>query len=155
MDTFEDALYTRNWDGNFYRKNFITFCPEVEGNTSRSLYTLENDKEVLGCVEIKRKKDNMEVFLLEVAPAHSLYNPNRKTKYIGETLLSFLATLAQSENKDLIIIDIADREKTKTFYQQCGFKNCGKDSAILSYNRLDNLISQNEIHTGAKIELIG
>ncbi|MBR5303527.1 MAG: hypothetical protein IKU37_01715 [Candidatus Gastranaerophilales bacterium] len=66
-----------------------------------------------------------------------------------------MATLAQSENKDLIITDIADKEKTKTFYQQCGFRNRGKDSAILSHNRLGNLISNNEKHTGNKIELIG
>ncbi|MBR5303528.1 MAG: hypothetical protein IKU37_01720 [Candidatus Gastranaerophilales bacterium] len=62
MDTFEDALHTRNWDGNFYSENFITFCPEALDDTNYSLYTLENDKEVLGCVEIERKEDNIEVF---------------------------------------------------------------------------------------------
>jgi hypothetical protein len=64
--------------------------------------------------------------------------------------------MAQDEEKDLTISEVADREKTKNFYyNQCGFKNLGKNNAKLPYNRLGNLIQQNEKHTGKRIELIG
>ena len=51
---------------------------------------------------------------------------------------------------------ISAREKTRDFYfKQCGFKIANKDTGIIPHHLLDTLISQNEKHTGGKIELIG
>lgn len=156
MNALEDALYQKHWDGNFYRPNIIAFCPEIEGAMEYELYTLESNQKTLGCTIIKKNPNNIQVDFLETAPLYSSYSSNRNGKYIGETLLTFLATLAQKEGKDLTINEVADREKTKVFYYTiCGFKNIGKCTAKLPYNRLGNLISQNERHTGKQIEIIG
>lgn len=156
MVVFKKNTDNQDWENNYYLADIQEVSPEEAATLRFKIYCIENKEKPLGYVYISSDFNNIEVDILETAPVHSTYNSKRTAKYIGETLLSFLATLAKKEGKNLTVEGIAPREKTKDFYfKQCGFKIADKDTGIIPYRLLDNLISQNEKHTGAKIELIG
>ena len=145
-----------DWNRSFYLPEIFAFCPSTSSEMRYQLYTLELDGKLLAYSIIHKTEDDIEVELLEVAPAYSVYNTERKTKYVGETMMSFLASVAKKEGKKVSITEVADREKTKNFYfQLCGFDELPDKQALLSGCKLDNLISNNQGHTGKKIELIG
>ena len=111
---------------------------------------------ILGLSEITSHKDVVFLDYLETAPRYSINNKSKRTfKYIGETMISFIASLCKRDNKDLDIPDVAERQTTEDFYyEDCGFMHENYHEAKMYNKRLGNLIAHNEQHTGSRIELI-
>jgi len=148
------ARKTPNWFGNFYLNDV------VKGNgyyiQKFDVFTMEDEAQnILGFSVLERSGPRTELAIIETAPKLSCYQEKRTTKYIGETMMAFIAKL--SGNKDIVVTDIAQRPKTKNFYfSQCRFsKILFSESAILKRRNFKKLINANETHTGKKVELIG
>ena len=148
------ASEDRNWYGSFYLDEI---CEEGSYFIENyDVFTMETkDKKVIcySVVDNNRKKETRLNFI-ETAPKLSCYNKgNRTFKYIGETMMAFIAK--QGSKKDFVVGTVADREKTKNFYfRNCKFSPHKTKGAILEQQKLDKFIKANEAHTGKTIELI-
>ena len=147
------ARKSAHWYGNYYLNDVVAGNDYYIKNFS--VFTMEDEsKNVLG-FSILDKNDSCTILdIIETAPRLSCYREKRAMKYIGETMMSFIATL--SGKKDVKVNVIAPRPKTKNFYfSQCGFsKNIFDGSATLKRRNFKKLIKANEAHTGKKVELI-
>lgn len=162
LDDNEDLIEIRNlktkpnWQGNYYLDDVAIFGKNYL-NRGFDIHTIENDTGDILCYSlIDETQNHVDVILLETAPKLSRYNSNRDVKYIGETMVAFLATFAKSKNKDLIVRGVADRRKTQDFYfSLCKFSRMGDENAVLKKRTVKKLVENNEKHTGKKVELIG
>ena len=69
-------------------------------------------------------------------------------------MLAFLVKITGKEDKHFEVPDVAQREKTKSFYfEHCGFKKIGDRVAYLKKKNFKNLLSLNKSHTGSKIKI--
>ncbi len=153
MSDLQRAQKSVNWHGNYYLNDI------VDGNgyhISRfDVYTMEDEAQnILGYSVINQKGSQTLLDIIETAPKFSTYRESRPLRYIGETMMAFIATI--SGKKDIGVNDIAQRPKTKNFYfSQCRFsKNKLDDGATLKKTNFKKLIKSNEAHTGKKVELV-
>lgn len=163
LDSISDAkeltktLNSPDWEENDYLEvvvnNFreLLACakiyeivdPDTEEMLSYCVYDFGGEKK-LDFIETMRK--------------HSIYNygSNREYKYLGETMLAFLAKMCLKRGDDLKVGGVKDNIRTKNFYfKHCKFDKVGKRGAVLRYENLDKLIAQNEQNTKTKIRLVG
>ena len=155
-EIFEKAMSSKKWIGAYYLPDLnVLFGCDFKVN---SYYVMTDKKGSLLCASVvdESNKKNNELAFIETAPTLSKYNsPARKMKFIGETMLAFIAKKGRQEKKGLYVPNVADREKTKEFYfSQCGFIPSGKEGAKISLGAIDSLIRKNEAHTGGKIEIL-
>lgn len=149
----KNAQKAQQWHGNYYLNDVVA------GNNyyikNFSVFTMEDEAKNLLGFSILENNDSCTILdIIETAPRLSCYREKRPIKYIGESMMAFIATL--SGKKDVKVIDIAQRPKTKKFYfSQCGFsKNLFNDGAVLKRRNFKRLINANEAHTGKKVELV-
>lgn len=154
----EQALSKDEWRDNFYLNN-ATICFDDDYKDVK-YYTIEDTEHNTLCFSIFNDKDKIHNTLsrIETAPEQSCYSKEKRGfKYIGETMLAFLAEKTKKQGKDLLATNIAKRPKTQQFYfEQCGFSKDGERNAKLEYSQLDNFIKRNADHTkgGIKISLM-
>ena len=76
-----------------------------------------------------------------------------KIKGIGETMISFLASLAQKAQQSQILCIELPTCEAKGFYYKLGFEKPFKDSILmlLPEEKVDLLIKRNEQRNGSKI----
>ena len=155
-ELFRNLKTKPNWQGSYYLNDIAAF-----GNSYLSrgfnIYTLENELGDVLCYSLTdESQKQLDLILLETAPKLSRYNPKRDARYIGETMVAFLATLAKSKEKNLFARGVADRTKTQDFYfSLCKFSRTGDGDAILKKRTASKLIHNNKEHVGKKVELIG
>ena len=152
---FESLKRKQSWRGSYYLADMICFG-EKYMDQGFKIHTLEDGKNsILAYAVSQDEGENLNILLLETAPKLSLYNSNRKERYIGETMVAFLAQHALSQGKNLTVDQVADRPKTSDFYfSLCKFSRLGDEGAILKRKTAPKLLQDNEVHTGKKIELI-
>ena len=145
----------KSWKGNFYLNDLIFFGEDYL-KKGLMIHTIEDKREnILGFALSSETLFRINVSLLETAFQLSRYNAQRETRYIGETMVAFLAALAKSKKKDLLVKSVADRTKTQDFYfSLCKFSRLGEEDALLKKRTVEKLIKNNEKHTGKRIELI-
>ena len=96
--------------------------------------------------------------LLETAPKLVSWNTKNfsQYKYIGETLISFLAKKCLKEKK--LHLDVEPSVSAEHFYtQNCFFKKPRDidSSYSLRRSKFKKIIVQNEEHTSSKIRFVG
>lgn len=152
----DNGYYTKcatseDWKGNFYIKDIESII--VRGNKEKLDYYVMEDNEgrTLCYSALKHKKKEERLEYLEVMPKISSYNPDRKIKYVGETMVAFLTSIAKKRHKDFFVSEVAPREKTRNFYYKlCQMQKVGI-GAFLPKEEIPELISQNRMHTGSSI----
>jgi len=150
----KEAKNSENWEGNYYLNNIQeNFCLDFK---KINHHIMENPNGDIICVTKsakKGKKTSLEY--IETAPKLSCYNHIRALKYIGETMLAFLAKDAKESRKILVVPTVAERPKTLNFYyNQCGFDKNGLTNAIMPREKVDRFLKNNEKHTGGPINLL-
>lgn len=152
-----NAQKTKSWENNFYLNDSIIDFERFFGNFD--YYTMENNNKDILCFSIvdNKRKKHTKLEYLETAPKLSCYNASsRPFKYIGETMMAFLAHLAQKEDKDFLVDFVAERPKTQNFYfKQCGFKKDSSRNGIIKNKDLGKLIKLNATHVGCEIDVVG
>ncbi len=157
-----DADTQPQWQHNYYLDKLLDALCLVRGKNPLMVfdtYTIEDDNSMLGycLIDNKRKKEAIIEFI-ETAPDYSCYNMSEKRqyKYIGETMMAFLAQMCKQQNKDLYVYSIANRKKTLDFYyNQCKFERVNKTDAKIQNSKLDKLIKSNASHSGKAVDLLG
>lgn len=143
-----------DWQNSFY---FLTLMCEFCSDYKKSqYYVMEDEKGKAICFSKTTKaKKKTDLDYIETVPKLSANSLSRKIKYIGETMLAYLVLESDSENKILNVPNVANRDRTKSFYyEQCGFKKNGKHAAYMPKESVKDFIEQNKMHTGSTIEII-
>ena len=154
MHDLKQARKSVDWFGNYYLNDVVN--GKGYHIQKYDVFTMEDEAQnILGFSIIDRNGSQTILDTIETAPRLSCYREKRPMKYIGETMMAFIAKL--SGEKDVTVRDIAQRPKTKNFYfSQCRFsKNIFSDGATLRRRNFKKLINANEAHTGKEVELIG
>ena len=144
-------------DGMF----FMDILDDLEsGKDEYQVFVLEDSKKhCLSYAEILTKSPYFnQLLFIETKPSLSHKNKERKTKYIGETMIAFLLglTKATSNSKNFEVPHAIST--SQAFYvDKCKFDyHEGKSrlSVFKPREEFDSLIEQNEKHTGSKIKFI-
>lgn len=145
------------WAENaFFRGSVIVDYLDFKFSKSTKFYVMEDEKEnLIAYSEFSNRYNTGELDIIETVPDGSIYNPERKTKYIGETMIAFLVNLCKKLDKDFKVVDIAENKQTKDFYyKNCKLRQVAPKEAVLLKEDFNNFLEQNEHHTGSKIDLI-
>lgn len=124
-------------------------------------YVIEDEnKKCLGYAQINLPKNSKDIELvnLETKPSLAHRNNKGKSKYIGETMLGFLAKItAENPQRNNFAIPHALLGNEEFYIEKCNFHKY-KHGKVLSLHKpqdeFEDLISQNEKHTGKRIEFV-
>ena len=154
-DYFTKQEYKKDWEENTYLHEAVYALEEDLPN--EKIFVLENKKkQCLGfaLIEIRKDSEAMDLSLLETCKPYSYRNKDRKIKYVGENLITFLAKFAQKENYKKFCIPISSIF-AKNFYFNCGFEfGNAAEGLILEESNYGTLIEQNKAHTQGEVKLI-
>ena len=107
--------------------------------------------------EIYILEDQKALFFIETCPKFSYdKEKNRNVKYIGESMLAFLAGIAQKRHNPFISVPAYRGDAIDFYTKKCGFVQADFDydfCLVLTEDNYDKLIKQNELHTGKKINI--
>ena len=155
-DYFTKAKNDENWK-NAQFLEFIESDFKYLSKGEETIYSMEDSLgNVLGLSKISDFMSFKVLEFIETAPKYSIIKKGRRTfKYIGETMLAFIASLCKQEDKYLDIADVVHNRKVRNFYfNNCGFEDLTCDRAILRKNKFDGFLEHNKAHTSSNIELI-
>lgn len=146
-----------NWTYPTYFEHFHKNMPSSY-NEKFKIYAVENNstKRCLALAQTSDENNNINLDYIVVNDKDRRPNRRRSSQeYIGETLLAYLAKLAQKTHKNAVFVPCVSVYATN-FYKKCNFE-VKKGSAIQKTNsdEAQELISQNEIHNYSKINLVG
>ena len=126
-----------------------------KGNVDK-IYVLEDgSNDCLGLMKVDTNfEDTNSIEFIEARPdCRAKKNPRQK-RYIGETMLNFLAQLAKLTEKSSLSVPYPDRDAVG-FYKKCYFISNGKGRAcMLTEDNMEKLKKNNFEHTGAVIDFI-
>lgn len=118
----------------------------------------ENQK-CFGVCEVSSNLSSKGIYLeaIETAPKYSNKNKQRKIKYIGETLISFLVDYYRKMQKTFHVKSALG--EAEDFYSKNCHMSIEKEIIFKDYflpeENVQQLLLQNEKHTKSKIELFG
>ena len=158
----ENVLRTDEWQNvelvDSLTDNMVNFSND-------EFYSIEDSKgNCLGATEIYDETiegmDTKSIHIIETCPKFSTKNEQRNVKYIGESILAFIAKLCKNENKEMIYIPNADTSAKPFYKDKCFFEEktvadeYGELPVFLMDEAFDDLITQNENHTQEQIEFV-
>ncbi len=154
-DKSEDREYlskvkrSSDWKNSFY----LQWASNLLGHEDYKIYVLEDKQD--NCMAFLETSDRYEgftnIYLFESMPSRK----SKKIKYLGETMINFLAQITNETNKKLTVQHSADR--AKKFYKKCKFKDTHSNSIfnfVFHKQKLEKLKKQNRKHTGSPIEFV-
>ncbi|MBQ8475744.1 GNAT family N-acetyltransferase [bacterium] len=158
-DYFTDKKRMREWENAHYWycfiRKFSSFSSIFGNEDDNKIYALEHGNKCLGVMEVKEHTNcDLGVIYLETNPKYR-GKGKKSVKYIGETMLSYLAKVAKGNDAEVFIYNSS--ESAYDFYiSKCGFQEPKGEFATIDLDKsgIDKLIKQNESHTGRKIELV-
>lgn len=153
---FEGIERKKEWATNRYLHEARCALEEDYVGTER-FYTIENkQRQCLGYAIIDRCRTpkSIDLELLETCLPHSSRNEDRRIKYVGETLVSFLTKLAKNENLSELCVPLTAKT-AKDFYRNCGFQEKGTTGFFTLKNKdFNQLIEKNEFNTNGTIDFV-
>lgn len=145
---FADLKHSHDWAGY---KLLIGVAYDLKNPpVSSQIYSLEDENgKCLGYVETRENNDDKEIIFIETCPSEKHQNKGRKYKFIGETLMSFVAGLAKKEHAENIVVPSALVEAWGFYTDCCGFYEDKYDTygLYLPFGKYDNLINKNKENT--------
>ena len=173
-DYFENLSFDREWGlSNFVEDIAYDFKRskylKIFRGKELEFYSVEDKNGTcLGIVEVDdSKKYKQNILYIESIPenskkrevSHSLEKEKLQYRYIGETMLAFLAKQQQNKIKPKQIVVKSPLVQARNFYLKSYFcfddKEMFLGSMHLPFENEDCLIEDNEKHTQSKIEIIG
>ena len=156
-DYFLKLVQTPEWRGSgfIYRMHSLMFNPDA----AEKFFVLEdNEENCLGYMQVHEQDDYSykKVNYIETCPTYRNDKKKSSVKYVGETLLSFMANLSKKFDTSVLVVS-SPMERARKFYEEkCGFdyQDYGSFSIeVLRSSRYDKLIKNNENHTKSKMVL--
>ncbi len=131
---------------------------QIKNEKDTVFYVMEDVKEkCLGyCIMSNSNgKYGHDLLYLEVKPACTNKNGERKIKYVGETLITFLTDVLKRDNKNSLSVSSMANRARNFYLQKCGFRqNKEYRSAIIELDGFKELEQKNIMHTGSKIDFM-
>lgn len=167
-DYFEGLLSSQNNNFPYFlyilNDEFRGFCNDDMLYDATDFFVLEDKKSrCLGFLETsKMENGEKNIDYLEIAKNCADSNSIRHVKYVGETMVAFLAKLIQNTNsKSPYVVGFTIPSARDFYTDNCGFIENNSDNddifipeLILPEEKMNDLIAQNEGHTKGKIELV-
>ncbi len=162
-DYFENLSQDKKWQGSKLLKYVVEQFPKqtrlkFTHGYKLKFYTLEDkEKNCLGYMQVNDARLNVQnLQYIESQPA------NKKTKeykYLGETMLAFLAKQQQAKKWAKQLYIPTPLFDAREFYYKEGFESACDSlhplKMFLPLGEEENLIARNEVHTQSEIELVG
>lgn len=155
-DYFE-KLGEKDWDSSVFIDVFDMRIKDK--NNNEHIHVLESaKKELLGIVQVNDDLEcgeNQFVEYLATKPIYSSKNDYRDRKYIGQTLMAFLAKNFDNNYTQCITIKNPLASAVDFYIDKCNFSPVDDDSLILFLPKKDfnKLIQRNEESTQGGLEL--
>ncbi|MBQ8635471.1 hypothetical protein IJX73_03870 [bacterium] len=145
--------FTKLKGGDNWRKG--TFFKDIENDMLAAAdgryYVLEDSKDgCLAACEVYENTENGtdELIYLETGTTYSSQNSDRKSRYIGETLLSFLVGMAKKTKKAKFTI-VDPTPYAYMFYINHGFReNVFDENLSVKSSDFNRILEKNEKHVG-------
>ena len=158
---FDKYLYDTDCEKSFFieelsYRGFYTMF-DIRGKNT-SVYVMEdsNNKFIGVCSVNDSFDDSIHLLEIETKPAFAYSNKNRETKYVGETLITFLNELVKRQGKEWLVIPSGYSKAADFYFQNCGFEELNeRKSAKIGGEASEKLSEQNQRHTGSKIIFVG
>ena len=153
-DYFIKLIYKEGWEDYYYA---TIIDGDIRRNNVDKIYVLEDKKNnCLGFMKVdNRFSDKSFLEFIEVKPGYKASNTDRQIKYIGETMLNFLAQITKLSGRKSISVPHPDSSAVG-FYKKCLFTPTGKKrEVIMPQEDIEKLDEQNYMHTGSRINFIG
>lgn len=148
---FKNLRKKPEWESAAFLDYAIFQLPRKEVFRSDA-FVIENEKEeCIGFCELS-VADNGYIEVIETCPKYRNKEENKESryKYIGETMLAFLAKQAKETSIENILL--TSKESTIDYYKKLGFKKIGTRTMRLYKSNYDSLIENNEKNTESKID---
>lgn len=157
---FDDIAKTSEWQRPYFLTSIMyRLGNDIASNDYINYYAIENsDNKCLGYCRVDDSIDKFSSLThLEVMSDASHNNPERKYKYIGETLVAFLAKKAKCLKKESVKVPNMSMSAMKFYLDKCKFLTrdfINFSSSELPFERFEELETQNAKHTGQTIEIM-
>ena len=156
MEYFNNSQRKKDWQNAYYWNRYTQsgYMPKESGE----IFVLEEDDKCIGYVDISCDYPGMSIDFFEANPKYKGSDKNKKIKYIGESIIAFLAHKAQKEKIPFISVFAWSVGADKFYVNKCGFdknKVSKIDFLLLNEDKYQDIISQNEVHTKGKMEIYG
>ena len=164
LDNFEDKDYfkglieKKEWDGAsfLWKMNTNIICSD---DTDKFFVLEDEENKCLGYMQVYERDDfsYKKVSFIETCPTCKNDTKKSNIKYVGETMLAFIAKLSEHFDSGTLIVD-RPMPRARGFYEnKCGFayRDYGSvDFEALYPTEFNKFIKQNEEHTKSSIELL-
>lgn len=159
LDYFKKLKVKDSWQDAHYLEN-IDAMMKYRTLGGRQIYSMEDsENNCIAFCEVDHECNDSDILeFIEVAPTSSSNNKERKTKYAGETMLSFLTGYAIQNGKQTLIVDSPTQEAKEFYSKKCGMterKTLTRTDFIIDEEGIDALLKRNKLHTGSEIEYRG
>ncbi len=166
LDKKKDTRYflnlgeSRNWDENKFLgiSNQLMLSPLLSSHIIP--YVMEDEKgDCLGYISVLKDEDKGEkasIQYLETCPKHSSNNKERQIKYIGESLLAFVVSLAKNEDVARVCVPTYSSSAKPFYYWKCCFREDKdkKDGLVLDRRNYDKFLDRHNKKVGSEITFI-
>ena len=159
-DYFQNLKKDKDWRKNYF---LDTMHYKIKWKAvDDKIFVLEDEAEkCLGYVLLSEDyftSNKMDIIFLETCPAYIKENNKKKEsqiKYVGETLLSFIARLLKGTKTEGICIPQPSNKAIPFYIKNCGFErdDTFRQGLILKEEQFNKLINKNEEHTGSSINI--
>jgi len=146
---FEKLIFHRDWQNSRY---IMKADDAINDDNNKDVFVLENEnKKCLGFCVTNDYKDGKNLEYIETIPKQKAKNKKRNMRYIGETLIAFLASTYK--DKDFYIKSVL--QDAMPFYESCNFKYSDDEDYDykIDENEKRGVIRINEAHTSEPLEL--
>ena len=151
-DYFIKLIHAKGWENYYYA---MIIDGDIRRRNVDKIYVLEDEKSnCLGYMKVDTHYgDRNFLEFIEVRPDYRA-KKSKKKRYIGETMLNFLAQLTKEQDKQILSVPYPDSDAVE-FYEKCHFAHTGiKRAVILSEENMDELKKSNLAHTGSSVDFI-
>ena len=154
-DYFKNLLTNRDWRG----QAFVEMIDESFNYgrlSNQKYYAIETQKgKKIDFSQIDEFYPDMdELVIIETMPCATHENPDRKRKYIGETMLAFLVEKARLNGKTGFRVQTPIPDAYDFYTKKCGFARHAENGLVMEEVEYDTFIKMNGKHTGQKVEII-
>lgn len=155
---FEKLAESTDWRKGLFRYSMHRSISHSKRN--EHFYVMEDkNNNCLGYMKIKDDSElsgSQDVEYIETNPKYVNYHGQSDKKYIGETLLAFLAKFYGQNDSDAIVVKTPTLPAEDFYIDKCCFVRQVDDEppVTLTKQKFNELLEQNKNHTNTEIEMV-
>lgn len=150
----EEIKNSHAWKNGLYTFNIPFVLKNNSGMWATTKCYVQEDKKgnCLGYAVVDEYPDWDEIIFIETVPQARHKNKNRTKKYIGETMMNFLAQNTLNKGKDVLVVNNPVKKVLPFYTENCHCKETESKFVYLDELNTLKLALQNMEHTEKAID---